>query len=60
VLVHISLNRFAAGCATSFLTSPFTHKFRGGAKNIMALQLLKEYLLVRFIKCYPRVALDET
>jgi hypothetical protein len=38
-LVHISLNRFGAGCATPFFTSRLTHKFRGGTwKRILFLR----------------------
>jgi hypothetical protein len=49
VLVHISLNRFEAGCATPFDLSRLTHEFHGGTKSgkkmgLSFVKLLKKHV----------------
>ncbi|MGA3323830.1 MAG: hypothetical protein ABSF45_05110, partial [Terriglobia bacterium] len=51
VLVHISLNRFGAGCATPFDLSRLTHEFHGGTnlfspspRDVFSNSLIFKYL----------------
>jgi len=44
VLVHISLNRFGAGCATPFDLSRLTHEFHGGAFFSLVILEVEDFI----------------